>query len=298
MGDDDKNKGAQKTGINQDEINTSVNVALQRWLDGQKQKNDAGKEEDKKNFTPEDVTKAVTDTINSILPDVTKQITEQATTAASETFKSQHYGEINKLNSQIKVLTDAKTADEKKAADAAAAEAAKTYAAAKPDEQIRYDLSKMQTAFTEQMNQMTNVMGQITNKLHENDIDKYRTGIINANKDLIIPELVRGNSIDELNASLEVAKQVKLQQDTDFANRLGVAPDKLNEVIENVKKVTTGPTPPGDQKVVLPPNTGIQTVDGESGGSEGEVKGPKNMEEYKKNRQGYLNAAEKASQNM
>ena len=75
-------------------------------------------------------------------------------------------------------------------------------------------------------------------------------------------------------------------------------PLKLNEVIENVRKVTTGQSPQAGQSVTLPPNTGTQPIDSSSGqGGEG-AKGPSDMKDYKQNRQEYLNEAAKTAQSQ
>lgn len=296
-GENEGNKGAKNVGLTADAITNTINKALENWSVKQKP---AEGDKDKKAPNTEDLSKILNTSISTLMPDLTKKITEEATKTASETFKAQHYGEIDKLTTQIKTLTDAKAATDTVTANAKKTKEQEDFNKLDETNQVKVTLSKQSEVFTNQMSQITDALGQITNRLNKNDMTSYRTSLLKDDggklRTDIIPELVQGNSFEELNESLKRAKAVKAAQNDAFAQQLGVKPEQLQEVITNVRKATgadTGAAKP-DQKITVPQNAG-QHIDSSSAGGDGNIAVPTDMKDYKKDRNALLKEAEKSA---
>jgi len=297
----DDSGNTNNVGLTAEAITGVVNKALEAWQKNQKPAD--GGDNKPKAPTTEDITKIVAESVSGLLPDLTKNITENATKTAAETFKSQHYGEIENLTKQVQTLTQAKADAEKAAQEAQKKKDQENFNSLKPDEQLAETLRKQNEMFNNQITQVTQAIGSITERLNKNDLSSYRNTIIKTPdgkvRDDIIPELVQGNTIDELNESFKTAQAVKAQQTSAFAQTLGVKPEQLQDVIANIRKATGADqgASPSDQKISVPQNAG-QNIDNSSAAGNGNIQVPTDMKDYKQKRKELLTEAAKSSTEM
>lgn len=115
-----------------------------------------------------------------------------------EMTKQQLYPEISRLKSKLSELeslsAQAKELDVK-------GELIKSLEAQKIDYENK--IRNME----ELMQKTNSELNELTHKIKQTELESYRNKLIADNKGKIVESLVKGNSIEELNASLEVAKQ-------------------------------------------------------------------------------------------
>lgn len=67
-------------------------------------------------------------------------------------------------------------------------------------------LSRLEEQLKDEREERKRFESRLAERDRKDELDRYRNRLIEANKDEIIPELVHGNSVEELDESLEIAK--------------------------------------------------------------------------------------------
>lgn len=115
-----------------------------------------------------------------------------------EMTKQQLYPEISRLKSKLSEL-------ESLSAQAKELDVKGELIKSLETQKIEYE-NKIKS-MEEMMQKTTSELNELTQKIKQAELESYRNKIIADNKGKIVESLVKGNSIEELNSSLEVAKQ-------------------------------------------------------------------------------------------
>lgn len=141
------------------------------------------------------------------------------------------------------------------------------------------DLASLQSQFPEMVKGVVNPLLESVERNKVNEIEEYRNALITKNANVCIPELVKGTTKEELDASLAESIRIR-QQYSSAPTPQGPVHDPLVKEQARVAGVTLNPTPTPTPTPAMPPVPGRPAA---QPGSQPSAKGM-SMEEFAKNR--------------
>lgn len=162
--------------------------------------------------------------------------------AARKQEKDKLYGEIQSLKTLVKQLTDKASAEEaaKKAAADEAARVAEEQRQAKltADERLREQMTAFEHRMAEETKRREELEQALQRKEREAELAELRAKAVREAGDDVIPELIRGNSPEEIHQSIAYAKS--RYQELFAASTARAEGTRANNVRSNMPGVTGG----------------------------------------------------------
>lgn len=173
-------------------------------------KKDLNKSDEKSKAADEDVTvkvqKAVETTVSKLLENLDKskalsytEVVELVKNAGKEgytTSKNQLYNEITKLKAEVKKLSTPKTDNEKEI------------------------LAAKVGILEDKLVELSETLVNVKKESETDKLEAHKAKVIAANKGLIVESLVKGNTIEEINASLKVAKEERTKIEEELKSKI------------------------------------------------------------------------------
>ena len=185
--------------------------------------------------------------------------------------KSKLYSKYDELKAQLDSL---KTAD----IQGMGTISAETLESLKGIFLTKEDLAALQSGFPEMVKEVVNPLLENVEKAKVNEIEEYRNQLITANANTCIPELVKGATKEELDASL--AESIRIRQQYSPAQSPQTVHDPLVKEQARAAGVSLNPTPTPTQAPAVPP---VPARPAAQPGGQPTAKGM-SMEEFAKNR--------------